>query len=194
MNPKKLREMQREEEKKKLMYKDPQFKQIAIDCGMTAAKNAIIAGKSQEDALQIAQQAIEQAIKDYKPRVSTAKGVEIAAKIIEEWVERENEKNNIFTCELDVNDYPQNARSKVCRKEYLSQINEMTGCTVTVRGVFVEPGKKTPIGQKRLHMYIQGNTKLEVMEAYKEIKKLLDEVALNYYTMGNQKQTGRYQI
>ena len=41
--------------------------------------------------MRIAQESIERALFEYKPSVSTEKGVEQAAKIIEEWVERENE-------------------------------------------------------------------------------------------------------
>jgi hypothetical protein len=132
---------------------------------------------------------------EYKPSVSVPKAVEMAAKIIEEWVERENEKNNIFSCELEINDYPTTARSKVMYKEFLGTIYEMTGCNVVVRGMYTEAGKKPPAGLKRLHLYIQGNTKTEVMSAYREIKKILDETALAYYTMGNTSRfPGKYQI
>ncbi len=148
--------------------------------------------------MKIAQEAIETALAEYKPSVSTEKGVEQAAKIIEEWVERENEKNNIFTCELDINDYPNVTRGKVLKKDFLESMAEMTQCCVTIRGTFVEPGKKPPIGQKRLHLYLQGNTKTEVAHAYREIKKILDESALNYYikgaSMGFAGKTGKYTI
>jgi len=74
----------------------------------------------------------------------------------------------------------------------------MTGCNVCVRGVFAEPNKKPTLGQKRLHLYIQGTNKNEVASAYKEIKRLLDENALMHYTMGSQSgYTGgqsRYQV
>jgi ATP-dependent RNA helicase DDX46/PRP5 len=148
--------------------------------------------------MRIAQESIERALFEYKPSVSTEKGVEQAAKIIEEWVERENEKNNIFTCELDINDYPNVTRGKVLRKDFLENMAEMTQCTVTIRGTFVEPGKKVPLGQKKIHLYIQGNTKTDVAHAYREIKKILDESALIYYTkgatMGYAGKTGKYNI
>ncbi len=75
-----------------------------------------MSGKSEKEALKIAQEAIEKVLLEYRPSVSTEKGTEKAAKIIEEWVDKENEKNNIFTSELDINDYPSNTRSKVCTK------------------------------------------------------------------------------
>ena len=75
-----------------------------------------MAGKKEQEALKIAQEAIERVLMEYRPSVSTEKGVEGASKVIEEWVDRENEKNNVFTSELDINDYPANTRSKVCTK------------------------------------------------------------------------------
>ena len=75
-----------------------------------------MAGKPEAEALIIAQEAIEKVLTEYRPSVSTEKGVENASKIIEDWVDRENEKNNIFTAELDINDYPTSTRSRVCTK------------------------------------------------------------------------------
>jgi len=196
-----LNKIKDEDKKKQLLnlFKDTKAKQLAMDAGMMAAKNAIMAKKTEEEAMIIAQEAIEKVLQEYRPSVSTEKGVEQAAKIIEEWVERENEKNNIFTAELEINDYPTAARSRVCGRDFMNSIFEMTGCNVCVRGVYVESGKKIPVGQKKLHLYIQGNTKIEVSSAYKEIKRILDENALQYYTSGGNTNgytgnTGRYQI
>jgi len=79
-----------------------------------------MAGKGEREALKIAQEAIEKILMEYRPSVTTEKGVENASKIIEDWVDRENEKNNIFTAELDINEYPSNTRSKVCTKVSVS--------------------------------------------------------------------------
>ncbi len=165
-----------------------------MDVGANAVKNAILAGKTEEEALQIAQEAIERVLAEYKPTVSMEKGIEQAAKVIEEWVERENIKNNIFTCELDINEYPTFARSKVTKRDFLNSTLDLTGCTVTVRGMFVEPGKKLPAGQKKLHLYIQGNTKQDVLRCYKEIKQLLDDTALMYYTTSYRDTSAKYHI
>ena len=184
----------KEEDRRRALLKDKRAKQIALDVGTNAVKNAILAGKTEEESLQIAQQAIERVLAEYKPSVSMEKGIEQAAKVIEEWVERENIKNNIFTSELDINDYPTFARSKVTKRDFLNSTNELTGTTVNVRGVFVEPGKKIPPGQKKLHLYIQGSTKSDVLRCYKEIKQLLDDTALTYYTTNGRDTTAKYHI
>lgn len=185
LKPGQLAEREKMEERRNAILKDKRAQQIALDVGANAVKSAIIAGKTEEEALQIAQQAIETFLSEYRPSVSAEKGSEKAAKVIEEWVERENVKNNIFTCELEINEYPAPARNKVMKKDYINSISELSKCTVTLRGMFAEPGKKPPLGQKKLHLYIQGNSKQDVLHAYKEIKHFLDEEALRYYTTGN---------
>jgi ATP-dependent RNA helicase DDX46/PRP5 len=178
-------QINKEEERKKLLSRDPKAKQIASEVGMSAATNAIIAGKSDEEALEIAQQAIDKALSEYKPSVSIAKGTEIAAKIIETWEEKENEKNHIFTCEFEINDYPTNARGKAIKRDFTKSIGDMFEVDIMPKGVFVEPGKRPPNGQKKLHLYIRGSNKMNVQNAFIEIKRNLDETALMYYTMGS---------
>ena len=94
-------------------------------------------------------------------------------------IDRENEKNNIFTTEIEINDYPQHVRGKVQAKDYLQSVYEMTGCRVTPKGVYVEFQRKPQPGSRRLHLYIEGSSKQEVASAYKEIKRFLEEQALN---------------
>lgn len=131
-------------------------------------------------------------MKDYKPSVSTAKSVENAAKIIEKWEEKENKKNNVYTCELEINDYPSSARSQLMRKDFKDSLREQTGCDIEVRGQFVEAGQKPPMGQKKLHAYIKGNSRSEVLAAFNELKKSLDENAFRYYTQGGKGNSSKY--
>lgn len=73
----------------------------------------------------------------------------------------------------------------------------MTGCTVSVRGVYIEPGKKSPYGHKKLQLYFQGSSRGEVINAFREVKRVLDEAALSYYTQGAAgfgQSLGKYQI
>ena len=45
--------------------------------------------------------------------------------------------------------------------------------------MYVEGGKKPPIGQKRLCLHLEGTTKQDVQNAYKEIKRVLDEISFS---------------
>jgi hypothetical protein len=57
-----------------------------------------------------------------------------AMNIRDKFIEKENEKNNIFTYELEINDYPLNVRQKAQTKDFLQEIYEMTGCKVQPKG------------------------------------------------------------
>ena len=168
--------------KMKLISKDDKAKQIAIDVGMNAAKAAIIAGKNEDEILPIVQDAIAKALDDYKPSVSMAKGVENASRIIENWEEKENIKNHIYTCELDINDYPLNARIAGMKKDNIKYISDVNNVDIIIKGVYVEPGKKIQPGQKRLCMFIKGQQQANVNNAYRDLKRQFDENALMYYT------------
>jgi hypothetical protein len=43
------------------------------------------------------------------------------------------------TADLEINDYPLNARKKVVDKEFLCSITDMTNCEVFLRGLYVDP-------------------------------------------------------
>lgn len=57
-------------------------------------------------------------------------------------------------------------------------ITDLTECSVSLRGIYVDPAKKTPIGSKKLYLLIKGETKYNVTSAYKEIKRILEETAM----------------
>lgn len=84
-----------------------------------------------------------------------------------------------FTDEVEINDFPQQARWKVTRKENVVSVQEYTGAAVTTRGVFVQPGKNPPPGERKLFLLIEGPTADSVAKAKKEIKRLLDEATAN---------------
>jgi hypothetical protein len=48
-------------------------------------------------------------------------------------------KYDRVTADLEINDYPLNARKKVVDKEFLCSITDMTNCEVFLRGLYVDP-------------------------------------------------------
>jgi ATP-dependent RNA helicase DDX46/PRP5 len=66
-----------------------------------------------------------------------------------------NSGESAFSFEIDINDYPQNARSKVTTKENIQKFIQMSGASVTMRGRHYPPGKKPgPNDEPRLHLVI----------------------------------------
>ena len=187
---------EKHEEKMKNLKRDKKAQQIAMDIGNNVARAAILTGKSNNEIKIIVQNAMKKALENYKAGVSTKKGVEDATKIIEEWEKEENLKNHIFSLEFEINDYPINTRIKLTRKDYLKQLGENDNVEIIQRGVFVEPGKNTPIGQKKLYLLIKGQNQSNVNAAYSEIKRKFEESALSFYTssFGYTGNTQRYKI
>jgi len=80
-------------------------------------------------------------------------------------------------------------------REFLQSIFEMTGCKVVSKGTYFEFGRKPPTGQKKLYLYIEGSSMQEVSNAYREIKRQLEETALgnmNNMNIGFSGQFGKF--
>merc|ERR1711988_744113 len=99
-----------------------------------------------------------------------------------------------FDYVFDINDYPQQARWKVTHKDTREQITEYTGAAITTRGVYVPPGTKIPLGERRLHLYIEGPSEMAVSTAIKEIKRILTEATAGALLRGADRPSGRYSV
>ncbi|KAI4524079.1 P-loop containing nucleoside triphosphate hydrolase protein [Schizophyllum commune Tattone D] len=83
-----------------------------------------------------------------------------------------------FHAIIPINDYPQKARWRVTNKETMSQLIDMTGASVTNKGIYYEPGKEPPLeGPPKLHLLIESNDEFRVEQAVREIKRLLIEAS-----------------
>ena len=67
--------------------------------------------------------------------------------------------------ELEINDFPQQARWKVTSKEALAQISEYSEAGITVRGTYYGPGKSVPEGDRKLYLAIESTQELSVQKA-----------------------------
>jgi hypothetical protein len=159
------------------LTKDPKVKQIAMDAATIAAKNAIIAGSSSEELMKLAQEAIKKVIDEHNKVKSQPqneeKGISEALSVKENF---EKNLNNRVSSELFINDYPLSVRNQIMQSDFLESMSEATGCMVSVRGIYIDQSRKGMNGVKKQHVYIEGNTKAEVNQAYAEIKKTLEEL------------------
>merc|ERR1711933_714694 len=80
-----------------------------------------------------------------------------------------------FVSELEINDFPQQARWKVTHKELLTQVQEWTGAVVMPKGIYVPPGREVPKGERKLCVVFQGPTEQSVKNAKIEVKKVLEQ-------------------
>lgn len=109
---------------------------------------------------------------------------------IEQWKQRLNAKlqstNNTASAahcseEYAINEYAQNVLYRVTNRDALRQIEDLTGCSVTKKGLYVAPGRKPPVGDRTLYLLIEGRNGLEVQTAKAEIKKRLEEAVCNVH-------------
>lgn len=80
--------------------------------------------------------------------------------------------------ELEINDFPQQARWRVTSKEAIAMISEYSEAGITVRGTFFPPGKDPGLGERKLFLAIEGTNEMAVSKAQAEIKRLIKEELL----------------
>eukprot|EP01126_Amoeba_proteus_P000006 TRINITY_DN0_c0_g1_i8.p1 TRINITY_DN0_c0_g1~~TRINITY_DN0_c0_g1_i8.p1 ORF type:complete len:479 (+),score=131.16 TRINITY_DN0_c0_g1_i8:1593-3029(+) len=83
-----------------------------------------------------------------------------------------------FTDEIEVNDYPSDARRKVTQKDAIEAITELTGCGITTKGLYIPPGRNPPPGIRKIYLFIEGTSAEDVRKAKLEIKRILDEAVV----------------
>lgn len=99
-----------------------------------------------------------------------------------------------YEAELEINDFPQNARWKVTHKETLGPISEWTGAAITTRGQFFPPGKIAGPGERKLYLFIEGPTEQSVKRAKAELKRVLEDITNQTLSLPGGSQPGRYSV
>jgi ATP-dependent RNA helicase DDX46/PRP5 len=59
------------------------------------------------------------------------------------------------SAELEINDHIQHARWKVTQRETLEEVQERTDCAITNKGMYIQPGKTVPPGERKLYLLIE---------------------------------------
>ncbi|XP_037936781.1 probable ATP-dependent RNA helicase DDX46 [Teleopsis dalmanni] len=96
--------------------------------------------------------------------------------------------------ELEINDFPQQARWKVTSKEALAQISEYSEAGLTVRGTYVPTGKNPPEGERKLYLAIESCSELAVQKAKREITRLIKEELLKLSSAHHVFNKNRYKV
>ncbi|PHT32992.1 DEAD-box ATP-dependent RNA helicase 45 [Capsicum baccatum] len=89
-----------------------------------------------------------------------------------------------YIAELEINDFPQNARWKATHKATLDPISEWTGAAITPRGQYAPPGKVPESGQRKLYLFIEGPTEQSVMK----------DITMQASSLRGSAQSGRYSV
>ncbi|KAF7997590.1 hypothetical protein HCN44_006161 [Aphidius gifuensis] len=97
--------------------------------------------------------------------------------------------------ELEINDFPQQARWRVTSKEALAQISEYSEAGLTVRGTYILNGKAPPEGERKLYLAIESTSELAVSKAKAEVSRLIKEELIKLQSSGTHSGSrGRYKV
>lgn len=110
----------------------------------------------------------------------------------------DGEARPVYAEEITINDYPQTARWRVTNREQILQITEVSGAAITTRGSFFPPGKQPTGNERKLYLFIEGDSEMVVEKAKKEIKRILIEATAHQMEAdargGGSGGAGRYQV
>ncbi|XP_047049164.1 DEAD-box ATP-dependent RNA helicase 42-like [Lolium rigidum] len=99
-----------------------------------------------------------------------------------------------YDAELEINDFPQNARWKITHKDTLGPIQEWTGAAITTRGTFIPQGRIVGANERKLYLYIEGPNESSVKKAKAELKRVLEDCANHALNLPGSAQTGKYVV
>ena len=104
--------------------------------------------------------------------------------------------DNHFVEELEINDYPQQARWKVTQKETTSRLQDEFQTAVTLKGQYIDPSGKTPVveGERKLYLHLEAQSKQILQNCILEIKRLLNEETLRVGARASSAGGARYSI
>jgi ATP-dependent RNA helicase DDX46/PRP5 len=89
-----------------------------------------------------------------------------------------------FREEIEINDYPREARWKVTQKETTSRLQDEFQIAVTLKGKFYDSKSQLPEGERKLYLHVEATTQRILQTGMQEIKRLLNEETLRVGTKG----------
>ncbi|EUD68211.1 adenosinetriphosphatase [Plasmodium inui San Antonio 1] len=100
-------------------------------------------------------------------------------------------EDNSIMQEFYINDYPQHVRLKVCNREVLSRISDMSGSRCQIKGQYfnpTQPNKTTfLLDAKPLHIEITASNYNQVQIAHNELTSLINQLLQNSNMKGHRK-------
>merc|ERR1712238_648676 len=82
--------------------------------------------------------------------------------------------SNHFVEEIEINDYPREARWKVTQKETTSRLQDEFQTAVTLKGEYVAPNRNpAPDGERKLYFHLEATTERILKNCVLEIRRLL---------------------
>ncbi|CAF1073639.1 unnamed protein product [Rotaria sp. Silwood1] len=103
--------------------------------------------------------------------------------------------SKIFQEELEINDFPQNVRSKILSKETRAHICEYADVDISVHGQYFSNNKEVTQDDRKLYLHIESSTAYSLQLAKEEITRLIKEEMMKMQNPALQLvNRGRYKV
>lgn len=101
-----------------------------------------------------------------------------------------------FEEELEINDFPQQLRFRICSREVIAQIQEFVDVGISVKGTHYPGGKEPRPGQDRkLYLFLEARDELSLRRAKEEVVRIMRETLRMMAATGANRQVGgRYKL
>lgn len=87
--------------------------------------------------------------------------------------------------EVDINDYPREARAKVTQKDTTSRLQDEFRTAVTLKGSYFPPGRTPADGERRLYLHMEATSETILRNCVLELQRLLNEETLKVGAKGS---------
>uniref|UniRef100_A0A914XQR4 Calponin-homology (CH) domain-containing protein n=1 Tax=Plectus sambesii TaxID=2011161 RepID=A0A914XQR4_9BILA len=80
-----------------------------------------------------------------------------------------------FEEELEINDFPQQVRWRVCSRECIGQVQEYADVGISVKGSFYPPNKEPKDDDRKLFLFIEARSELALTRAKTEVIRIMKD-------------------
>lgn len=101
---------------------------------------------------------------------------------------------NHWVYEVEINDYPQQARWRVTQKETTSRLQDEFLTAVTLKGQYIPASKPLAAGDRRLYLHLEAQSQQVLSKCVLEIQRILNEETLKVGAKVSGGGGGRYSV
>ncbi|KHN75722.1 putative ATP-dependent RNA helicase DDX46 [Toxocara canis] len=101
-----------------------------------------------------------------------------------------------FEEELEINDFPQQIRYRICSRDSLAQVQEYADVGISVKGSFYPSNKEPKNGERKLFLFLEARSEIALRRAREEILRIMKDAFRQMMQMGarNAGTSGRYKL
>ena len=146
-----------------------------------AEKQSGTYGKATPNTPVSAKQIAEQMAAKLNSKLDYTKRASITGQLEKRFGEGEDTYTTKYEEALEINDFPQLVRFKLCSRDTLNNLNELTDCRVCIRGRYYEeeePGPQTEDDDPKLFIEIIGESEMKVKLCRSEVTRIVKQELL----------------